>query len=86
MKTVSLSRKFFRWILFAATVPTITLTIVYLASFKNALLQHEIEDLSLVADNKLEQIEDYIDEAIIDSRLLSNSLSTVEAMKVLTPL
>ncbi|MCK5336578.1 MAG: cache domain-containing protein, partial [Gammaproteobacteria bacterium] len=86
MKTVSLSRKFFRWILFAATVPTITLTIVYLASFKSALLQHEIEDLSLIADTKLEQIEGYIDTAIIDSRLLSNSLSTVEAIKVLTPL
>ena len=81
MKPVSLSTKLFVWILLAAIIPAITLMFTYLYSFKTELIQHKVEDLSRVADAKIREFEVYINEVMIDSRLVAQSLSAENTLK-----
>jgi PAS domain S-box-containing protein len=83
MNKITLSGKFFAWLLLASILPTVLLAGLYLNVFKNAFLQQEQENLSQVADKKVNQIERYISERIADARLLSKTVETANALKQL---
>lgn len=82
---MTLSRKFFAWLLLTAMLPTILLAIMYLSAFGDAFLQQEKENLSQVADKKVKQIERYINERVADARLLSQTAETASALNKLIP-
>lgn len=86
MRKYSLSTMLFVWLLLSVMTPTLLLSMLYLSSFKQAFLLQEQEHLSQLADNKVKQIEDYINERIADALSLSQSTEIAHMLHQLGPL
>ncbi len=76
MNRYTLSSKLFIWIFLSTMIPVVTLTYIYLVSFKSSLLIQEKEHLSQLADKKVEQVEVYISQLIDDAILLSQTVES----------
>lgn len=85
MSRTTLSHHFFIWLLLISLIPIVFLAYFYLDTFRNTFLKQEQNHLSLLADEKVKEIEDYIDERMTDARLLSQSHETMTAFQKLVP-
>lgn len=70
--------------LLLSPLPLAGLAWLYVQAFERTLQQSELENLASLADKKADQINTYINERLVDSRLLAQSIITLDTLQAHT--
>ncbi|PTN13005.1 ATP-binding protein [Nitrosomonas aestuarii] len=80
MKFTSLTQRFAVWFTLVSLLPIVVIGNSFLHTFENEIQKTVIENLSAIADKKVEQIDTYLNERLLDANLLHDSIATRTAM------
>jgi len=80
MKFTSLTQRFAVWFTLVSLLPIVLIGNSFLHTFENEIQKTVIENLSAIADKKVEQIDTYLKERLLDAHLLNDTSATREAM------
>jgi len=80
MKFTSLTQRFAVWFTLVSLLPIIVIGNSFLHTFENEIQKTVIENLSAIADKKVEQIDNYFAERLLDANLLHDAIATRNAM------
>nr|HQU62626.1 hypothetical protein [Nitrosomonas sp.] len=80
MKFTSLTQRFAVWFTLVSLLPIVLIGNSFLHTFENEIEKTVIGNLSAIADKKVEQIETYLKERLLDAHLLNDTSATREAM------
>ncbi len=80
MKFTSLTQRFAVWFTLVSLLPIVLIGNSFLHTFENEIQKTVIENLSAMADKKVEQIDTYLKERLLDTSLLHDTSATRDAM------
>lgn len=80
MKFTSLTQRFAVWFTLVSLLPIVLIGNSFLHTFESEIQKTVIENLSAIADKKVEQIDTYLKERLLDANLLHDASATREAM------
>ncbi len=80
MKFTSLTQRFAVWFTLVSLLPIVMIGNTLLHSFEKEIKKSAIRNVSAIADKKVEQIDSYLKERLLDARLLRDASTTHEAM------
>ncbi|MCB1984577.1 MAG: response regulator [Burkholderiales bacterium] len=80
MKFTSLTQRFAVWFTLVSLLPILVIGNSFLHTFENEIQKTVIESLSAIADKKVEQIDTYLNERLLDANLLHDAIATRSAM------
>ena len=80
MRFTSLTQRFAVWFTLVSLLPIFVIGNSFLHTFENEIQKTVIENLSAIADKKVEQIDNYFAERLLDANLLHDSIATRNAM------
>jgi len=80
LKFTSLTQRFAVWFTLVSLLPIIMIGNSFLHTFENEIKKTAIQNLSAIADKKVEQIDTYLNERLLDAGLLHDATATREAM------
>nr|WP_090631636.1 ATP-binding protein [Nitrosomonas marina] len=84
MRFTSLTQRFAVWFTLVSLLPILVIGNSFLHTFASEIQKTEIENLSAIADKKVEQINTYFQERMLDANLLHDAIATREAMQGFT--
>lgn len=76
MRFTSLTQRFAVWFTLVSLLPIFVIGNSFLHTFENEIQKTVIENLSAIADKKVEQIDNYFAERLLDANLLHDSIAT----------
>ncbi len=80
LKFTSLTQRFAVWFTLVSLLPIIMIGNSFLHAFENEIKKTAIQNLSAIADKKVEQIDTYLNERLLDAGLLHDAIATRDAM------
>lgn len=80
MKFTSLTQRFAVWFTLVSLLPIVLIGNSFLHTFETEIQKTVIENLSAMADKKVEQIDTYLKERLLDASLLHDAPATRDAM------
>jgi two-component system, sensor histidine kinase and response regulator len=80
MKFTSLTQRFAVWFTLVSLLPIVLIGNSFLHTFEKEIQKTVIQNLSAIADKKVEQIDTYLKERLLDANLLHDASATREAM------
>jgi two-component system, sensor histidine kinase and response regulator len=80
LKFTSLTQRFAVWFTLVSLLPIIMIGNSFLHAFENEIKKSAIQSLSAIADKKVEQIDTYLNERLLDAGLLHDAIATRDAM------
>lgn len=80
MKFTSLTQRFAVWFTLVSLLPIVIIGNSFLHTFENEIHKTVIDNLSAIADKKVEQIDTYLNERLLDAELLHDAIATRAAM------
>ncbi|MXS78612.1 response regulator [Nitrosomonas sp. JL21] len=84
MKFTSLTQRFAVWFTLVSLLPIVMIGNTLLHSFEKEIKKSAIRNVSAIADKKVEQIDSYLKERLLDASLLRDASTTHEAMVNIT--
>ena len=80
MRFTSLTQRFAVWFTLVSLLPITIIGNSFLHTFETEIQKTVIENLSAIADKKVEQIDTYLNERLLDANLLHDAIATRDAM------
>ena len=80
MKFTSLTQRFAVWFTLVSLLPIVMIGNTLLHTFEKEIKKSAIRNVSAIADKKVEQIDSYLKERLLDASLLRDASTTHEAM------
>src|SRR4030066_157194 len=80
MKFTSLTQRFAVWFTLVSLLPIIVIGNSLLHTFETEIKETAIRNVSAIADKKVEQIDSYLQERLLDASLLRDASTTHEAI------
>ncbi|MDH5479237.1 MAG: ATP-binding protein [Nitrosomonas sp.] len=80
MRFTSLTQRFAAWFTLASLLPILVIGNSLLHTFKTEIKKTAIQNVSAIADKKVEQIDNYLQERVLDASLLRDSSTTHKAI------
>ncbi len=84
MKFTSLTHRFMAWFAAVSLLPILLTGYSLLRTFETEMQKTAIQQVSAIADMKAEQIEGYLRERLLDTRVIQTASTTREAMREFT--
>ena len=84
MKFTSLTHRFMAWFAAVSLLPILMTGYSLLRTFETEMQKTAIQQVSAIADMKAEQIEGYLRERLLDTRVIQTASTTREAMREFT--
>ncbi len=80
MKFTSLTQRFAVWFTLVSLLPILVIGNSLLHTFEKEIKNSAIRNVSAIADKKIEQIDSYLQERLLDSSLIRDAITTHEAI------
>jgi two-component system, sensor histidine kinase and response regulator len=84
MKFTSLTQRFMAWFAAVSLLPIMLAGYGLLRAFETELQKTAIQQVSAIADKKVEQIDGYLRERLLDTRVIHTASTTRAAMRDFT--